>query len=310
MIKENLIIMGSGCAGLTAAIYASRANLNPLVFEGAQPGGQLTVTSDIENFPGFPNGINGYELMDNMKLQAKKFGTKFISYFINKVLIVDKHIIIQTSNNVFQTKALIIATGASSKMLGLNYEKELLGKGGVTTCATCDGPFYKNMVVVVIGGGDSACEQAMFLTKFCTKIYLIHRRNTLRASKIMSNRVLNHKKIQIVWNTNIISIIKNNLNKVKGIIIKNNNHHNTTNIECQGIFVAIGHSPNTKLFNNILNIDSKGYIITNNKLSTQTNISGIFAAGDCVDYKYRQAITAAGMGCQAALEAEDFLNSF
>lgn len=308
-MMEKLIILGSGCAGLTAALYAARANLNPVVIEGNTPGGQITTTSKVENFPGFPDGILGYDLIQKIREQCYKFGVRFVQDNIvdfknnikNKTLI--------SVNNIYESKSIIIATGASPKFLNIPGEKVFYGGKGVATCATCDGPFYKNMNVVVVGGGDSACEEAIHLTNFCSNIYLIHRKNELRASKIMQDRVFKNKKIKIIWNTIVTKILGNEEEGVQSLEIKNLIDYKINNIKCSGIFLAIGHTPNTKIFEKYISLDKNGYIITKSLNSVFTNVEGIFAAGDCVDKIYRQAITAAASGCQSAIEAERWLLS-
>ncbi|MDR0351349.1 MAG: thioredoxin-disulfide reductase [Puniceicoccales bacterium] len=304
MASENIVIIGSGCAGLTAAIYCARANLHPIVIEGAQPGGQLTTTSFIENFPGFPEGIGGFELVDNMKQQAKKFGAKFLS---EEVISVDfskniKNLI--THGSTIETKTVIIATGAAPRFLNIPGEKNLCNGKGVSTCATCDGAFFRNKIVAVIGGGDSACEEALFLTHFCKKIYIVHRRDQLRASKIMAEKAMAHHKIEVLWNSIPLEMV--GTEKLSGLKLATNGKENTFILHCDGVFLAIGHIPNTKIFANCLAQNDEGYIIVD---STQTNISGVFAAGDCADPKFRQAVTAAGMGCSAAMEVERYITS-
>ncbi|OIO60292.1 MAG: thioredoxin-disulfide reductase [Verrucomicrobia bacterium CG1_02_43_26] len=305
---ENIIILGSGCAGLTAALYTARANLNPLVIEGKQPGGQLTTTSEVENFPGFPEGIDGFELMDRMRKQAEKFGTRFVNETITKVELDGEIKRLHAGDKVYEAKVIIISTGASSKMLGAPGEKELFGGKGVTTCATCDGAFYRGMDVVVIGGGDSACEEALFLTRFCKKITLIHRRDELRASKIMADRTVSHDKIEMLWDSVVEEVLGVEEGGVKGVRVKSLKTGEEHTVDCKGVFVAIGHSPNTQIFNGILKLDELGYIVPETNSMVRTGIPGVYACGDCVDHKYRQAITAAGMGCQAAIESERWLS--
>lgn len=305
---EDVIVLGSGCAGLTAGLYTARANLNPLIIEGTQPGGQLTTTSEVENFPGFPEGIDGYELVDNMRKQAKRFGARIESDTIEDVQVEGDVKILKSAKKEYRTKALIIATGASPRFLGIHGEQELFGGKGVTTCATCDGAFYRGMEVVVIGGGDSACEEALFLTRFCTKIYMIHRRDTLRASKIMADRTTTHEKIQMVWDSTVTEILGVEEGAVRGVKVKNLKTGKENDILCKGVFLAIGHLPNTKFASKILKLDHDGYILT--EKGVHTDYPGLYAAGDCVDHIYRQAITAAGMGCQAAMEAERWLLEF
>lgn len=304
---ENIIILGTGCAGFTAGIYTARANLNPLILEGRQPGGQLTTTSEVENFPGFPQGVDGYSLMDQLRKQATRFGARVENSFIDKVeLGVDKKVL-YSGDKKFEAKAIIIATGAAPRLLGVPGEKEMYGGKGVTTCATCDGAFYRNMDVIVVGGGDSACEEALFLTRFCSKVTLVHRRNELRASQIMAERTQSHEKIEIVWDSAIQEILPDEEGKTKAVTISNLKTKNQKEIPCKGVFIAIGHVPNTQPFENLLPLDSNGYLIPENGSQVQTAIPGVYVAGDCADHVYRQAITAAGMGCQAAIDAERWL---
>ncbi len=304
---ENIIILGTGCAGLTAAIYAARSNLNPLIIEGNLPGGQLTTTSEVENFPGFPEGIDGFELMQRLRKQAEKFGTRIINDTITQVDVKADHKQLISATHTYEAKIVIVATGASPRLLNIPGEKEMYGGKGVTTCATCDGAFYRGMEVVVVGGGDSACEEALFLTHFCTKITLIHRRDTLRASKIMAQRVLSHPKIVACWDSAIEEILPDASGYARGVRIKNLKTNQLSEIPCKGVFIAIGHIPNTGFLSNILKLDDQGYILPEHNSMVKTHIPGFFAAGDCVDHVYRQAITAAGMGCQAAIEAERWL---
>lgn len=306
---ENVIILGTGCAGLTAAIYSSRANLNPLVIEGIQPGGQLTTTSEVENFPGFPEGVDGFELMDLLRKQATRFGTRTAHDSIEKVDFTDGKKVVSSASKTYQSKALIIATGASPRLLGIPGEQEMFGGKGVTTCATCDGAFYRGMDVVVVGGGDSACEEALFLTRFCSKISLIHRRDELRASKIMAGRLLGHDKIEPIWNTVVDEVLADESGAARAVSVLGVDTNVRGEIPCKGVFLAIGHIPNTQPFAGVLELDRQGYIIPRTNNQVLTNIPGVFAAGDCVDHVYRQAVTAAGMGCQAAMEAERWLAS-
>lgn len=303
-MAENLIILGSGCAGLTAAIYAARANLNPLVLEGSQPGGQLTTTSEVENFPGFPEGIDGFQLMDNMRKQAARFGTRFEVALVEEADVEGDPITLKAGSTTYETRSLIIATGASPRLLGVPGEKEMFGGKGVTTCATCDGAFYRDMDVVVVGGGDSACEEALFLTRFCSKVYLVHRRDELRASPIMAERAVAHEKIEMVWNTVIDEITPDENGLVQGIQVRNRETGEASTIDCKGVFIAIGHVPNTAPFQGKLNMDDEGYLIPEGTSNVRTSAPKVYVAGDCADHVYRQAITAAGMGCQAAIEAE------
>lgn len=305
---ENVIIVGTGCAGLTAAIYAARANLEPLVIEGSQPGGQLTTTSEVENYPGFAEGIDGFALMDQMRKQAKKFGTRFTSGLIKEVDFSGHPRILKTEKETYRARTVIISTGASPRLLGLENEKLLYGGGGVTTCATCDGAFYRNMDVAVVGGGDSACEEALFLTRFCSKVYLIHRRDELRASQIMQDRVLAHPKIEMVWNALVDDILGAEEKAVRAIKITDRVKEESREIPVKGVFIAIGHIPNTAPFKDVLEQDENGYLVASPGSQVKTRYEGVYAAGDCVDHVYRQAITAAGMGCQAAIEAERWLS--
>ncbi len=301
---ENVIILGTGCAGLTAAIYAARANLNPLVLEGSQPGGQLTTTSEVENFPGFPEGIDGFMLTDNMRQQAARFGARFEHDVIEHVSFDGPVKRLHSSTKTYEARAVIIATGAAPRFLGIPGEKEYYGGNGVTTCATCDGAFYRGMDVAVIGGGDSAAEEALFLTRFASKVYLVHRRDTLRASDIMIKRVLENPKITPVWNSAPTEILGGSDGKVRGMTVKNTQTGALSELACKGVFVAIGHQPNTKIFAGVITMDDAGYIVSTDQSGVRTNIDGVFVAGDCADHVYRQAITAAGMGCRAAIEVE------
>jgi thioredoxin reductase (NADPH) len=304
---EDVIILGTGCAGLTAAIYTGRAQLNPLVLEGSQPGGQLTTTSEVENFPGFPEGIDGYAMMDNLRKQAARFGARFEHAKVDKIVVDGATKQLHAAGAVYEAKTVIIATGARPRLLGIPGEKEMFGGKGVTTCATCDGAFYRDMEVVVVGGGDSACEEALFLTRFCSKVTLIHRRDTLRASQIMADRAVSHEKIQMAWNALPEEILADDKGFTRAIRVADRESGDTREIACKGAFIAIGHIPNTDFSEGLLSRDADGYIVPNAGSQVKTSIEGLFAAGDCVDHVYRQAITAAGMGCQAAIEAERWL---
>ena len=304
---ENVVIIGTGCAGLTAAIYTARANLNPLVLEGPLPGGQLTTTSEVENFPGFPHGIDGYQLMQNLREQATRFGTRFEQALITSVDFTTMPRKLISADRTVLAKSVIIATGASPRMTGVPGEKELYGGKGVTTCATCDGAFYRKMDVAVIGGGDSAAEEALFLTRFASKVYLVHRRDTLRASKIMADRATSHEKIQCVWDSVPLAVEGVEQGAVSGLRIKNAKTGAESVLPVKGVFVAIGHVPNTKPFAPPLDVDENGYFKPLNGSQIQTKVPGVYVAGDCADHVYRQAITAAGMGCAAAIEAERWL---
>ncbi|MDR0679518.1 MAG: thioredoxin-disulfide reductase [Puniceicoccales bacterium] len=302
---ESIAIIGSGCAGLTAAIYCARANLSPLVIEGSQPGGQLTTTSEIENFPGFAEGINGFELTDRMRKQAERLGARFLSenaVSVNFPTDVKK---VGCSSSAIQAKAVIVATGAAPRMMSIPGEKKFFGGRGVSACATCDAPFFRKKIVAVIGGGDSACEEASFLANFCERVLIVHRRNEFRASKIMASRTRNNPKIAILWDSVLQEIFGDD--KVRGIKIKNVKDNAVSEIKCDGVFLAIGHIPNTTPFKSVLAMDEDGYIIGNGQGAVETSVSGVFVAGDCSDKKFRQAITAAGMGCMAAISAERFL---
>jgi thioredoxin reductase (NADPH) len=301
---ENVIIVGTGCAGLTGAIYAARANLSPLVLEGRQPGGQLTTTTAVENYPGFPEGIDGPELIMRMHQQAEKFGARFEYGTVEEFEHAGTHSRLKVDGEWRETKAVIITSGASPRYLGIDREKELIGHG-LTSCATCDGAFYRNLPVCVVGGGDSACEEATFLTRFASKVYLIHRRKTLRASKIMADRALGNAKIQPVWDSAITEYLTDDSGEVRGVKLKNLLSGSRSELEVKCVFVAIGHVPNTAPFRNKLDMDENGYLIQEN--GTHTKLPGVFAAGDVADHVYRQAVTAAGEGCAAAIDAERWL---
>ena len=303
---ENVVIIGTGCAGLTAALYTARANLQPLVLTGLLPGGLLTTTSIVENFPGFPEGIDGYELMTRMQKQAERFGAKIQFGLVESVDFSKRPFELSVDGEPVQAQTIIIATGAGHRHLGLESEDKL-EKKGVTYCATCDGalPMFRNQPLVVAGGGDSACEEATYLTRFASVVYLIHRRDTLRASKIMVERTLANPKIKPVWDSVITEVLDVQQDKVTGVRIKNVKTQQESVLDCAGVFVAIGHVPNTQLFRGAIDMDEQGYIIPKN--GTATNVPGVFVAGDCSDHVYRQAVTAAGLGCAAAIEVERYL---
>ncbi len=319
-ISKKVVILGSGPAGLTAAIYASRAQLEPLVIEGPQPGGQLTITTEVENYPGFANGIMGPELMDEFRSQARRFGTEFMDTWIERVDLSERPFTLygKESNDselistVVKAETLIISTGASAKWLGIPGEEPVpvgFGGNGVSACATCDGFFFRDKSIVVAGGGDTAMEEANFLTKFASKVTVVHRRGELRASKIMQERALNHPKINFLWNTEIREIIGEPNTGVTGIRIFNRDTGVESVYPAEGVFVAIGHKPNTDLFAGVLDVDDVGYLKTEGR-TMKTNVEGVFACGDAQDSYYRQAVTAAGTGCMAAIDAERFLAEF
>jgi thioredoxin reductase (NADPH) len=302
---EKMIIVGTGCSGLTAAIYAARANFAPLVLEGHEPGGQLSTTTLVENFPGFPEGIDGPALIMNMKSQAERFGARFEYATLSDFESQGSHLRLKIDDRWVDSKTLIVASGASAKWLGLPREKELIGHG-LTSCATCDGAFYRNVPVCVVGGGDSACEEASFLTRFASKVYLIHRRDSLRASKIMADRVQANPKIEILWNSVPVEYLPDADGEMRAIKLQNTASGTLSELEVKCVFVAIGHTPNTAPFRGKLDMDADGYLLQKN--GTHTNIPGVFACGDVADRTYRQAITAAGQGCAAALDAERYLS--
>lgn len=304
---ENIIIIGTGCAGLTAAVYAARAGLSPLVIEGNQPGGQLTATSEVENFPGFEHGIDGFLLTDTIRKQAARFGARYESAVVESVDFSGPIKLLVTSSGEKLAKSVIISTGASPKMLGVPNEWDYFGGKGITTCATCDGAFYRNLPVAVVGGGDSACEEALFLTRFASKVHLIHRRDQLRASKIMQERALAHPKIELLWNRSVEAILPSADGKVAGLKLASTVGAPAIELAVRGVFVAIGHTPNTGPFQAALPTDAGGYFLTEPGSQVRTALPGVYVAGDCADSVYRQAITAAGMGCQAAIEAERWL---
>ena len=303
----NTIIIGSGPAGYTAAIYAARADLNPIIYTGLEPGGQLTTTTDVDNFPGYPNGIDGPTMMNELKEQAERFGTKVEIDFISRVDFSKEkggiHKLYTQNGDEIKSKTVIISTGASAKYLGLPSEKRLIG-GGVSACAVCDGFFYKNQDVAIVGGGDTAIEEATYLAKICSNVTMVVRKDHFRASKAMQNRLDNYDNIKVLFNNEIEEVIGENV--VEGIKIKNNINNKVSELKITGLFIAIGHSPNTSIFKGIVEMDDGGYIITD-KTSTKTNVHGVFAAGDVQDKDYRQAVTAAGTGCMAALDAERYL---
>lgn len=303
---ENVIIIGTGCAGYTAAIYVARANLTPLMLSGTQPGGQLTTTTEVENFPGFPEGVMGPEMMMNMQKQAEKFGTRIQYASVESILKDDDgNFSVKIGDDTLRSKTVIIATGAAPRHLGLPNEKELIGRG-LTSCATCDGAFYRDVPVAVIGGGDSACEEAGFLTRFASKVYLIHRRDELRASKIMADRALANPKIEPVWNSGVEEYLTNEKGEMRAVRLKNLVDGSESELAVDCVFVAIGHVPNSQFVSGLVDLDENGYIIQVPG-RTATKTPGLYAAGDVADHYYRQAITAAGQGCAAALEAERYL---
>ena len=305
---EKVIIVGTGCAGLTAAIYAARASFEPLVLEGREPGGQLSTTTLVENFPGFVDGIDGPMLIMNMKSQAQRFGARFQYSTVTGFEPKDGHVSLQLDGAEWiDTRALIVASGASARWLGIDRERELVGHG-LTSCATCDGAFYRNVPVAVVGGGDSACEEASFLTRFASKVYLIHRRDKLRASKIMADRALGNPKVEPIWNSAITSYLTDDQNEMRAVTLDDHVTGKSRELDVKCVFVAIGHTPNTAPFRGKLDMDADGYLLQKN--GTRTNIPGVFAAGDVADRTYRQAVTAAGQGCAAALDAEKYLAHF
>jgi thioredoxin reductase (NADPH) len=305
---ENVVIIGSGCAGLTAGLYTARANLQPLILTGIMPGGLLTTTSTVENFPGFPEGVDGYELMSRLQKQAERFGARVQFGAVEAVDLSKNPFVLTVEGERIGSRTLVIASGAGHRHLGIESE-HLLEKKGVTYCATCDGalPVFRNKPLVVVGGGDSACEEALYLTRFGSIVYLVHRRDQLRASRIMAERVLSHTKIKPVWDAVVTEILDVKQDKVTGLRVKNVKTNQESAMECAGVFIAIGHVPNTQLFRGVIDMDEAGYIVP--KKGAATNIPGVFVAGDCADRVYRQAITAAGMGCAAAIDCERYLAS-
>ncbi|HHC07362.1 MAG TPA: thioredoxin-disulfide reductase [Actinobacteria bacterium] len=301
---ERVLIIGSGPAGLTAAIYTARADLEPLLVEGMERGGQLMLTTDVENYPGFPDGIMGPELMDNMRKQAERFGTRIRSSDVTRVDFAEYPFRIWVGDDLYHAESVIVSTGASARWLGVPGEERLRGRG-VSACATCDGFFFRDKELVVVGGGDSAMEEALFLTKFASRVTVVHRRDTFRASKIMAHRVLEHPKIDVIWNTVVEEVLGDD--GVTGVRLRNVVDGEERVFPTDGLFVAIGHTPNTKIFEGQLDLDEAGYIVVSE--GTRTSVDGVFAAGDVVDHVYRQAVTAAGMGCQAAIDAERWLEA-
>lgn len=304
-MTRKVIILGSGCAGSTAAIYTARANLEPLVLEGHEPGGQLSLTTDVENFPGFPDGVQGPELVELMKRQARRFGAEYRMERVTEADLGRRPFVLKTEENAYEAQALIIATGASARLLGLESEKILLGRG-VSTCATCDGAFFRGKEVMVVGGGDTAVEEALFLTKFASRVVVVHRRDQLRASRIMADRAANHPKIEFLWNTVITEILDPAKKEVTSVRIRNTADGGEETRRVDGVFIAIGHDPNTKVFEGQLEME-KGYIRIHD--GSKTSVEGVFAAGDVHDFVYRQAVTAAGCGCRAAIDAERWLDA-
>jgi thioredoxin reductase (NADPH) len=305
---EKVVIIGTGCAGLTAALYTARANLSPLVLTGLMPGGLLTTTSIVENYPGFPEGIDGYELMTRMQKQAERFGARVQFATVEGVDLSKRPFVLTVDGEPVQAQTIIIASGAGHRHLGLESEDKL-EKKGVTYCATCDGalPMFRSQPLVVVGGGDSACEEATYLTRFGSTVYLVHRRDTLRASKIMAQRTLGNPKIKPIWDSVVTEVLDVKQDKVTGVRVKNLKTGAENVIDCAGVFVAIGHVPNTQIFKGLIDMDENGYILP--RKGTATNVQGVFVAGDCSDHVYRQAVTAAGLGCAAAIDAERYLSA-
>ena len=305
-LMEKVVIIGTGCAGLTAALYTARANLHPLVLTGTMPGGLLTTTSIVENYPGFPEGIDGYELMVRMQKQAERFGAKVKFGTVEAVKLSQRPFVLTVDGDPVAAETIIIASGAGHRHLGLESES-LLERKGVTYCATCDGalPMFRNQPVVVVGGGDSACEEATYLTRFASTVYLVHRRDKLRASQIMADRTLANPKVKPIWDSAVTEVLDVKQDKVTGVRIKNLKTNAESVLDCAGVFVAIGHVPNTQLFKGVIDMDENDYILP--KQGTATNVEGVFVAGDCSDHVYRQAVTAAGLGCAAAIDVERYL---
>lgn len=304
MTVHKLIIIGAGPAGYTAGVYAARANIEPVLIQGVEPGGQLMLTTEVENYPGFPDGIMGPDLMDSMRQQAEKFGTQMVSAHVGKVDFSQKPFVIEADGNEYKAQSVIVATGASARWLGLQSEKNFMGRG-ISACATCDGAFFKDKEVIVVGGGDTAMEEASFLTKFASKVYIVHRRDSFRASKIMQQRVMDNPKIEIIWNK-VIEEFMGAL-KVTKVKLRDTQTDEWSEMAIDGVFLALGHDPNTQFLKGQIDMDETGYILYPDPLSTATNVPGVFGAGDVGDARYRQAITAAGSGCQAALDVERFL---
>ncbi len=303
-MAEKVLIIGSGPAGLTAAIYAARADLDPLMIEGMQRGGQLMLTTEVENYPGFPDGIMGPELMDGMRKQAERFGTRIVSSDVTEVDLSERPFKISVGADLYEAESLIVSTGASARWLGIPGEEKLRGYG-VSACATCDGFFFRDREIAIVGGGDSAMEEAIFLTKFASKVTIVHRRDEFRASKIMAQRAIDHPKIEVLWNTTVDEVLGDDL--VTGLKVTDTQTGEQSVLPVEGFFLAIGHDPNTKIFQGQLELDVAGYIATETG-STTTSVAGVFAAGDVVDHYYQQAVTAAGMGCRAAIDVEHWLD--
>ncbi len=305
--ERKVIIIGGGCAGLTAALYAARNELAPLVFEGASPGGQLMLTTEVENYPGFVDGIMGAELIQAMRGQAERFGAEFVQADVDAVDLSGRPFTVTAAGADHQAGSLILATGANANLLGLDAEERLMGRG-ISVCATCDGPFFRDKELLVIGGGDSAMEEGTFLTRFASKVTIVHRRDELRASKIMQQRAMDNPKIEFFWSTVLVDVLGDTDSGVTGAKVKDVKTDEVREVACGGVFFAIGHTPNTALVAGQVDLDAKGYAVTNGG-TTQTSVDGVFAAGDVVDSHYQQAVTAAGMGCMAALDAQAFLES-